>query len=170
MDRLLRSVRFSQEPFGGIQVILVGDFFQLPPVSRGSDIDFAFENPAWRTFRLAICVLTVQYRQIGVPSLQRGMPEGQGDFVSEINPQSSTSFQTAPLQRSSQDPLLQILNEIRSGNVSQNSHELLRSRNIPVTTEDHTELFTRNVSVDSYNTDRLNQIQDDTFLFEMQSK
>ncbi len=63
LDRLLRSTRFSQEPFGGIQVVLVGDFFQLPPVSRGNDIDFAFEDPVWRTLRLAICVLDVQYRQ-----------------------------------------------------------------------------------------------------------
>ena len=63
LDRLLRSVRFSQEPFGGIQVVLVGDFFQLPPVSRGNDIEFAFEDPVWRTLRLAICVLDVQYRQ-----------------------------------------------------------------------------------------------------------
>ncbi len=64
LDRLLRSTRFSQEPFGGIQVVLVGDFFQLPPVSRGSDtIDFAFQHPSWRTYRLAICVLDVQYRQ-----------------------------------------------------------------------------------------------------------
>jgi ATP-dependent DNA helicase PIF1 len=145
LDRLLRSVRFSQEPFGGIQVILVGDFFQLPPVSRWSDmVDFAFENPAWRTFRLAICVLTVQYRQVGEKS-------------------EDETLETA-------DPLLQILNEIRSGDMSPESHRLLVSRNVPVTTEDHTELFTRNISVDSYNTDRLNQIQDDTFLFEMQSK
>lgn len=125
-------------------MILVGDFFQLPPVSKGSDIEFAFENPAWRTFRLAICVLTVQYRQVG---------EKTGD----------STMETA-------DPLLQILNEIRSGEMSAESHSLLVSRNIPVTTEDHTELFTRNISVDSYNTDRLNQIRDDTFLFEMQSK
>ncbi len=145
LDRLLRSVRFSQEPFGGMQVILVGDFFQLPPVSRGPDIvDFAFENPAWRTFRLAICVLTVQYRQVGEKS--------------------------ADDTRAVADPLLQILNEIRSGHMTPESHRLLVSRNIPVTTEDHTELFTRNISVDSYNTDRLNQIQDDTFVFEMQSK
>jgi PIF1-like helicase len=173
LDRLLRSTRFSQEPFGGIQVILVGDFFQLPPVSRGNDIEFAFEDPAWRTFRLAICVLDVQYRQVGTPSLQRGMPEGLLDLVSEIseqNPQSSTSLQTAPLQRSSPDPLLHILNEIRSGKLTSDSYALLDSRNIPVETEDHTELFTKNISVDSYNTERLNAIHDDTFVFEMQSK
>lgn len=144
LDRLLRSTRFSQEPFGGIQVVLVGDFFQLPPVSRGIDIEFAFENSAWRTFRLAICVLTIQYRQVG---------EKIGDEL-----------------YSPEDPLLQILNEIRAGEISEQSHQLLVSRNIPVTTEDHTELFTRNISVDTYNSDRLNQIRDDTFVFEMQSK
>jgi ATP-dependent DNA helicase PIF1 len=144
LDRLLRSTRFSQEPFGGIQVVLVGDFFQLPPVSRGSDIEFAFEHPAWKSFRLAICVLTVQYRQKSEATLDSPYTLG--------------------------DPLLQILNEIRSGELTQSSFDLLNSRNIPVTTEDHTELFTRNISVDSYNTDRLNQIRDDTFVFEMQSK
>ncbi|MBC7498026.1 AAA family ATPase [Candidatus Gracilibacteria bacterium] len=133
LDRLLRSTRFSQEPFGGIQVVLVGDFFQLPPVSRGSDVEFAFEHPSWRTYRLAICVLDVQYRQ-------------------------------------GEDPLLTILNEIRSGDMSQESFSLLDRRNIPVDTEDHTELFTRNISVDTYNTQRLNAIHDDTFVFEMQSK
>ncbi len=133
LDRLLRSTRFSQEPFGGIQVVLVGDFFQLPPVSRGSDVEFAFEHPSWRTYRLAICVLDVQYRQW-------------------------------------EDPLLTILNEIRSGDMSQESFSLLDRRNIPVDTEDHTELFTRNISVDTYNTQRLNAIHDDTFVFEMQSK
>lgn len=34
LDRLLRFARISQDPFGGMQVVLVGDFFQLPPVSR----------------------------------------------------------------------------------------------------------------------------------------
>ena len=54
--------------------------------------------------------------------------------------------------------------------MSQESFALLDSRNIRVETEDHTELFTRNISVDSYNTTRLNAIHDDTFVFEMQSK
>lgn len=54
--------------------------------------------------------------------------------------------------------------------MSEKSRNLLATRNIRVDTEDHTELFTRNVSVDAYNTERLNSIRDDTFIFEMASK
>lgn len=63
LDRLLQSARVSPLPFGGIQVVLVGDFFQLPPVSRDSISEFAFEHPSWKTWNLAICALTTQYRQ-----------------------------------------------------------------------------------------------------------
>ena len=133
LDRLLQSARFSPEPFGGIQVVLVGDFFQLPPVTRGGSIGFAFEHPVWRSFRLATCVLHDQYRQI-------------------------------------QDPLLDILSEIRTGDISSRSRDLLSTRNIPVTTEDHTELFTKNIAVDAYNKEKLDAIGGDIFVFEMQSK
>ncbi len=133
LDRLLQSARFSPEPFGGIQVVLVGDFFQLPPVTRGGSIEFAFEHPVWRSFRLATCVLHDQYRQI-------------------------------------QDPLLDILSEIRTGDISSRSRDLLSTRNIPVTTEDHTELFTKNIAVDAYNKEKLDAIGGDIFVFEMQSK
>ncbi len=131
LDVLLQRARVSPEPFGGIQVVLVGDFFQLPPVSRNNFSEFAFEHPSWKEFRLAICTLTTQYRQ-GKPPLQRGMSEGQEDLDSEINPQSRHSSSTAPLQRSSQeqDPLLTILGEIRSGEVSSHSLSLLTARNI----------------------------------------
>ena len=47
LDYVCRSVRDARhEPFGGLQVILVGDFFQLPPVSF-KQWRFAFEAPAW---------------------------------------------------------------------------------------------------------------------------
>lgn len=37
IDRVLKHARGSNLPFGGVQVILVGDFFQLPPVARSTD-------------------------------------------------------------------------------------------------------------------------------------
>lgn len=63
LDTLLQRARVNPEPFGGIQILLVGDFFQLPPVSRDSYVEYAFEHPAWRSFKLAHCVLSTQFRQ-----------------------------------------------------------------------------------------------------------
>lgn len=40
MERFLRVNRKSNEPFGGIQVVLVGDLFQLPPVITATDRPF----------------------------------------------------------------------------------------------------------------------------------
>ena len=34
VDAVCRNIRGQQAPFGGLQVVLVGDFFQLPPVVR----------------------------------------------------------------------------------------------------------------------------------------
>jgi len=62
-DRVCREVRRVDRPFGGLTVILVGDFFQLPPVSRGHEVEFAYASPAWRDLNLFTCYLTEQYRQ-----------------------------------------------------------------------------------------------------------
>jgi ATP-dependent DNA helicase PIF1 len=59
-----KTIRQSSEPFGGIQVIFVGDFFQLPPVTRNGDMmRYAFESRAWEDARPLIAYLTDQYRQ-----------------------------------------------------------------------------------------------------------
>jgi ATP-dependent exoDNAse (exonuclease V) alpha subunit len=44
VEQVCRATRKSAAPFGGLQVILVGDFFQLPPVSKHGDApaQFAF--------------------------------------------------------------------------------------------------------------------------------
>ncbi len=62
-DAVCREVRRVDRPFGGLTVILVGDFFQLPPVSRGREAVFAYASPVWRDLNLFTCYLTEQYRQ-----------------------------------------------------------------------------------------------------------
>ncbi len=90
VEAVVREVRQNQEPFGGMQVILVGDFFQLPPVSSHSSPPakgewpstaegvnhynqelfsdeetpiFAYESPAWKKLNPIVCYLTEQHRQ-----------------------------------------------------------------------------------------------------------
>jgi hypothetical protein len=68
-DAVCREVRRVDKPFGGLTVILVGDFFQLPPVSRNKDVQFAYASPVWRGLNLITCYLTEQYRQDDVEFL-----------------------------------------------------------------------------------------------------
>lgn len=61
-----KLLRESDQPFGGLQVILVGDLFQLPPVSRGNEaLDFVHLSAAWAELKPKICYLTEQHRQQG---------------------------------------------------------------------------------------------------------
>ena len=49
LEHVARSVKKNDKPFGGIQLIMVGDFFQLPPVTKGQESRrFAFETSAWQ--------------------------------------------------------------------------------------------------------------------------
>ena len=66
VDKLCRSFkRVFDKPFGGLQVILCGDFFQLPPISRQGEQPAKFipESNAWKQMDLKICYLEEQYRQ-----------------------------------------------------------------------------------------------------------
>lgn len=52
LDNIGRFIRKSSEPFGGIQVIFIGDFYQLPPVGKRDEpetVRFCFESPIWKT-------------------------------------------------------------------------------------------------------------------------
>lgn len=63
IDTICKAVRQNQEPFGGLQIIFVGDFFQLPPVVKEGEMKFAFESDAWKEADLTVCYLTEQHRQ-----------------------------------------------------------------------------------------------------------
>ncbi|MDB5225147.1 MAG: ATPase [Candidatus Adlerbacteria bacterium] len=63
VDRALSSLRGSDRPFGGLQVVFVGDFFQLPPVSKNQRSQFAFASTAWEDANPLVCYLHEQHRQ-----------------------------------------------------------------------------------------------------------
>lgn len=64
VDIICRTIRQSGEAFGGMQVVCVGDFFQLPPISRqGGMSRYAFESRAWENLRPLVCYITEQFRQ-----------------------------------------------------------------------------------------------------------
>jgi len=76
VDTVCREIKQNSKPFGGIQVIFAGDFFQLPPVVRRevnentqttfinkSSSIFAFDSPSWKELNPTVCYLTEQHRQ-----------------------------------------------------------------------------------------------------------
>lgn len=66
LDQTAKILRKNEAPFGGLQVILVGDLFQLPPVTRGPGaIDFVYGSAAWADLNPRICYITEQHRQEG---------------------------------------------------------------------------------------------------------
>ena len=77
VDRVVQMIRRDGRPFGGLQVIFVGDFFQLPPVMSSDSGDstkrFAFASKAWKDLDLVMCYLHTQHRQ------------SEGDFPTILN-------------------------------------------------------------------------------------
>ncbi len=64
VNEVLKEIRENNEPFGGIQVLLIGDFFQLPPVDEESiERKYCFDSPLWEELNLKNVVLKKNYRQ-----------------------------------------------------------------------------------------------------------
>jgi hypothetical protein len=65
VDKICREFKRNDKPFGGIQVILCGDFFQLPPVSKSysEPSQFVYHSGAWQNADFKICYLEEQHRQ-----------------------------------------------------------------------------------------------------------
>ncbi len=71
IDRICKAFKKNALPFGGIQVVLCGDFFQLPPVSKnGEDSEFVHKSDIWQEMSIKICYLDEQHRQEDKPFLQ----------------------------------------------------------------------------------------------------
>jgi len=146
VDVVCREIKQNSEPFGGIQIVLVGDFFQLPPIEKNyseqkqekliqeKKASFAYESEAWRRLIPVVCYLTEQYRQ------------DDKDF-------------------------LEILSAIRHDAFKKKHHEKLKDRHFKEKKfpENITKLFSHNVDVDQVNEEMLSKIEGEFKEFEMDS-
>ena len=134
VDAVCQKIKKNSAPFGGLQIILVGDFFQLPPVVKTETAKpaalldlpvwrFAFQASIWQKAGMAVCYLTEQYRQ------------SDSDFT-------------------------KILSAIRKNDFTQSHLSLIKSRLIDFSQSpgNAPKLFSHNADVDRINNDRLVQL------------
>ena len=148
VEQVCRALRDSGEPFGGLQVVLVGDFFQLPPIMPrvneeavktisldGGDSwsPFAFMGEAWAKANPVVCYLTEQHRQ--------------------------------------EDPaFLTALSAIRKGEVTDEVKRCFTDRCVePPADVEHTKLYAHNFAVDRLNDARLATLPGERHDFAMTS-
>lgn len=135
VDAVARYMLKGEHAFGGIQIVLCGDFFQLPPVSSRfatPHIQFAFEASAWTEGNFHVCYLSEQHRQ-------------------------------------GNDPLLTVLNDIRSGTAGEHTKVPLRTRykKEPQGATCATKLYSRNINVDAINEQALEKLHGQEKIFQM---
>ena len=79
INNLLKYIKKNDMAFGGIQVILVGDFHQLPPIEN----DYCFASPIWKELRLSSVILTEIIRQKDDDDLKTILEEIRNENISE---------------------------------------------------------------------------------------
>ncbi len=136
VNQVLKFIKKDARPFGGMQVVFAGDFFQLPPISKTQESNrdkFAFMSKAWLEASPIICYLTEQHRQ-------------------------------------SKNSLNDILNEIRSQEISPFTVDMLQEAKYQDIAIEPTKLYTHNADVDSINNEELAKIEGETETFFAEKK
>ncbi len=146
VEAVCRELKQSEEAFGGLQVVLVGDFFQLPPVvtheeaSRQSTLmpessgRFAYQAFSWEKAGFLHCYLTEQHRQ-------------------------------------NDDAFLEVLSAIRANEYEEGHHEHIERRRVTQAKVPPgiPRLFSHNVDVNRVNDDELRKLPGKERLFQMVS-
>ena len=63
LNEIGKKIRMNDRPFGGIQLIFSGDFYQLPPIIKDENDGFCFESDEWNNVFTNQIELQVNYRQ-----------------------------------------------------------------------------------------------------------
>ncbi len=173
VDELLRAFKGNEQPFGGIQVVLCGDFFQLPPVSRkGEPVSkFIYHSKVWRTAKFKICYLEEQHRQTDDASL-RILNDIRNNEVNEDTfelLQTRFRFKTDNQNMDGQGDYETIIEQDDVKVTTAISGGVMQICEDVVTTIEPTRLFTHNADVDTINDDQLDSIDAEEFEYYMQS-
>ncbi|MGO1400429.1 MAG: AAA family ATPase [Moraxellaceae bacterium] len=98
VSQVLKHVRKNDTAFGGIQVVVAGDFFQLPPIGSKGESNrekFAFMSEAWLDAKFRICYLSEQHRQVN-EEIESGLD--LDDILNQIRRQEVTFEAIAALE------------------------------------------------------------------------
>lgn len=128
-------IRGNNLPFGGIQLVVCGDFFQLPPVGLGKNTKFCFESQIWNE---------IFSDQFGSNILLSRIFRQQGDevFLQILN--------EIRLGKISQNSTSKILERALDGNDEINENESQKVK--------PTKLFSTNRDVDDFNLTQLKEL------------
>ena len=91
LEHIARAIKNNGRPFGGIQVVVTGDFFQLPPVpEQNRESKFCFNAQTWTTTIQHTILLTHIFRQKD-PVFATMLNEMR---LGKLSPQSVTAFKS----------------------------------------------------------------------------
>lgn len=153
INHIMQEVRDNLLPFGGVQVIVAGDFFQLPPVGERGETTkekFAFMSQAWLDADFQICYLSEQYRQT----------VNSDETVFEPN-----SDSLAPKDRYFGLDLNAILNQIRRQDFTPEIVPALEATTHHVLDGNCTRLYTHNFNVQTINNAELEKLNTPTMTY-----
>lgn len=154
LEEIARTIRNDGRPFGGIQVVITGDFFQLPPVPDDPRrfAKFCFDASSWNT---------VVEHTIGLKQVFRQKDPGKTIFLQGQMPRADRLTRIIEFAT--------MLNELREGRLTHASISKFRSLSRPLHFSDDleaTELFPTRAEVDEANMKRMLNIQGETHTYE----
>ena len=147
LDLLLRVVRKSEEAFGGVQIVFVGDFLQLPPVVKNGE-----KNLLGQPLDGSYCYLAKDEKGVNIFE--------KSDL--------KYCYLDKPM-RSRDDKLTYLLNAIRNEDIDPVAVEYLDSRFIPESPKKtYMKLFTLNKNTDQYNLSRLAELPGEERIYKIE--
>ena len=119
LDAIAKLLRRNTAPMGGMQIVFVGDFYQLPPVNKEKEKEtlFVFETPVWNEIVKETVYLTKILRQDD-PVFHTILDEARKGILSESSLKILRSRMTQPWQSLKIKPTLLFTRRAEVDNVN----------------------------------------------------